>query len=130
MTTPFWCLLIVAVAPYLLAGIGGYFRNQQLGSIDNHHPRVQAHELRGIAARAYAAQQNAWEAVALFGTAVVITHLTGANPQQAAIASMVYVAARILHAILYISDQASLRTAVFLVSLGCVVWLFVLAVVA
>jgi uncharacterized MAPEG superfamily protein len=127
MTTPLWCLVAVAVFPYVLAGLGGYLRVQQLGVLDANHPRVQAYELRGIAARAYAAQQNAWEALALFGTAVLVGHLVGADPGQSATASLVFVAARVLHAAAYIADQAIARTGVFIVGLGCCVWLFVLA---
>ncbi len=130
MTTPLWCLMIVAVLPFVLAGVGGYLRVQQLGSLDAHHPRVQALELRGAAARAYAAQENAWEALTVFGVAVIIAHLAGANPGQAATASIIFVVARVLHAVLYISDLAPLRTLVFVVGLGCCVWLFRLAAVA
>lgn len=130
MTTPFWCLLVVAVIPYLLAGVGGYLRVQQLGGLDNNHPRIQALELRGAAARAYAAQQNAWEALALFATAVILAHLTGADPGQSATASVAYVVTRVLHPVLYVTDRASLRTAVFTAGLACCVWLFVLAALA
>jgi uncharacterized MAPEG superfamily protein len=130
MTTPFWCLLIVAVIPFVLAGVGARFRIQQLGSLDARHPRVQALELRGAAARAYASQQNAWEALALFGTAVMIAHLAGANPGQSAIASSIFVVARLLHGPMYIADQAALRSGVFVVGLGCCVWLFALAITA
>jgi uncharacterized MAPEG superfamily protein len=130
VTTPFWCLLLVAVLPYVLAGIGGYLRIQQLGTLDAKHPRVQALELRGIAARAYGAQENAWEALALFGTAVVVAHLAGADPRLSALASVVFVIARLLHAAMYLANRAPLRTAVFLVGLGCCVWLFGLAISA
>jgi len=130
VTTPFWCLLIVAVIPYVLAGIGGYLRTVQLGSLDARHPRVQALELRGPAARAYASQQNAWEALAFFGTAVILAHFAGADPGQSATAAMVYVVTRVLHPVLYIADQPILRTGVFVVGLGCCIWLFRLAVVA
>jgi uncharacterized MAPEG superfamily protein len=123
-------LLVVAVIPFVLAGVGARLRIQQLGTLDAHHPRVQALELRGAAARAYASQQNAWEALALFGTAVVIAHLVGANPAQSAMASTIFVVARILHPVLYIADQAPLRTLAFVVGLGCCVWLFVLAIAA
>lgn len=129
MTTPFWCLLIVAVIPYLLAGLGGVLRVQQLGGMDAHHPRVQAQELRGAAARAYAAQQNAWEALGLFGTAVFLGRFTGADPGQSATASLLYLGTRVLHPILYIGDLAPLRTLVFVSGLGCCVWLFVLAAI-
>jgi len=130
LTTPFWCLLVVAIIPYVLAGVGARLRIQQLGSLDARHPRVQALELRGIAARAYAAQQNAWEALALFGTAVIVAHLSGANPAQSALASSIFVVARLLHGPLYIADKAPLRTVVFVVGLACCVWLFVLAISA
>ncbi len=130
MTTPFWCLLFVAVMPYLLAGVGGYLRVNQLGALDNQHPRVQAYELRGPAARAYAAQQNAWEALALFGTAVFLAHFTGADPGQSAIASLGYVTTRVLHPVLYIANIATVRTLVFTAGIGCCVWLFALSALA
>ena len=31
MTTPLWCLLIVSVIPYVLAGVSVYFKQQQFG---------------------------------------------------------------------------------------------------
>jgi uncharacterized MAPEG superfamily protein len=43
---------------------------------------------------------------------------------------MIFVGARVLHGITYIADQAPLRTGVFVVGLGCCVWLFVLAIAA
>lgn len=130
MTTPFWCLFLGAIIPYLLAGAGARLRIAQLGSLDVHHPRVQALELRGSAARAYAAQQNAWEALTLMGIAVMVAHLAGANPAQSAVAAIVWLAARGLHAVFYITDLAPLRTLSFVVSLGCVVWLFGMAISA
>lgn len=127
MTTPFWCLLIAALMPYVLAGVGARYRIQQLGSLDANHPRVQARELEGIAARAYAAQQNAWEALTIFGLAVVVAHLARADPGWSATAAVVFVVARILHPILYISDQAALRTLAFIVGLLSCLTLFGLA---
>ena len=83
MTTPLWCLVIVAFIPLILAGVGGYLRLQQLGKVDNKHPRTQALELTGAAARTLAAQANAWEATALFTVSVVIAHLAGADEAAA-----------------------------------------------
>ena len=130
MTTPLWCLVAVLIFPYALAGVGGVLRAKQLGSLDNHHPRLQAQELRGIAARAYAAQQNAWEAVSFFGFAVVINHLAGGAPGPSATAALVYVAARVGHAAAYLANQPVLRTVVFLVSLICGIRLIWLAAAA
>lgn len=128
MTTPFWCLLVVAAMPYVLAGVGGYLKIKQLGGLDNHHPRIQNTLLRGAAARAQAAQLNAWEALALFSAAVFVAHLAGADQRLSAIASVLFVVTRILHPIFYIGDLPPLRTGVFLVGLGACLWLFMLAV--
>lgn len=127
MTTPFWCLLVASIIPFVLAGVGGYLRVQQLGVLDANHPRVQALELRGVAARAYASQQNAWEALAIFTAAVMLTHLTGADAGSTATASIVFIIARVLHPVMYIADQAYARTGVFTVGLGSCLWLFYLA---
>jgi uncharacterized MAPEG superfamily protein len=130
VTTPFWCLLIVAILPYLLAGFGAQLRAKQLGTLDNHHPRVQAQELRGPAARAYAAQQNAWEALSLFGVAVVLAHLSGADPDKSAAASILFLVARVLHPAAYIGDVPTLRSGIFLIGLGSCIWLFALSILA
>lgn len=130
MTTPFWCLLIAVVIPYLLAGVGAYLRVQQLGSLDANHPRVQALELRGAAARAYAAQLNAWEALAVFGAAVFMAHFLGADAGQSATASLIFVGARVLHPVMYIADLAILRTVAFAAGFLSCLWLFWLGISA
>ncbi len=127
MTTPFVCLVIVAALPYVLAGVGAFFRYRQLGTIDNNHPRLQAQQLEGTAARAYAAQQNAWEALALFGIAVLMAHLAGADGAASSTAAIVFVAVRLLHAVFYVANLAPLRSLAFVVGLGCCVRLFWLA---
>lgn len=127
MTTPFWCLLVVAVLPYVLAGIGGYLRVRQLGALDNNHPRIQATRLEGVAARAWAAQQNAWEALGVFGAAVFLAHLAGADAAASATASVLYLATRLAHPAVYLANLAMARTLVFVVGLGCLARLFLLA---
>lgn len=130
MTTPFWCLLIVAVLPYLLANLGGYFKFQQFGNLDNNHPRLQAARLEGIGARALAAQMNAWEALSVFSAAVFMAHLAHADPEASATAAKVFVATRIAHPAFYLADIAPARSAVFLVGLGALGRLFYLAATA
>ena len=122
MTTPIWCLLIVALLPYVLSFSGGYFRLRQFGKIDNKHPRIQQSQLQGVGARALAAQQNAWEALAFFTAVQVVLHL--ANPEAAkgstaANLSLVFLATRVVHPIAYIANIDLLRSAVFLIGLVC-----------
>ena len=92
MTTPFWCLLAAVAMPYLLAFTGTYFRKRELGTVDNRNPRQQALQLTGAGARCYAAQQNAWEALAVFTAAVVTAHLFQADPADSSTAALVFVA--------------------------------------
>jgi uncharacterized MAPEG superfamily protein len=130
MKTPFWCVLVAIFLPYTLAGVASYFKIKQFGSIDNHHPRAQATALEGAGARTYGAQLNAWEALVVFGLAVVVAHLAGADPGASSLASVIFLVARVLHAVFYISDMAPLRTLMFVVASVCCLWLFGLAVVA
>ena len=127
MTVPFWCLLIVSVFPIVLAWVGGYFRHQQFGEVDNKEPRSQNALLTGAGARAVAAQQNAWEALAIFTAAVLVAHLAAADAAQSALAAQIFVLARVLHAVCYIANRDILRSLSFTVGMGCSVWLFVMA---
>ncbi len=127
MTTPFWCLLVAVLLPIVLAGVGGYFKSQQFDAVDNNNPRAQSTQLTGAGARAVAAQNNAWEALAVFTAAVFVAHSAGADPGSSATAAMLFVGARILHAGFYISDLAPARSLSFLVGLGSCLWLFGMA---
>lgn len=127
MTVPFWCLLIAAVLPILLSWVSGYYRNKQLGTVDNKNPRDQCAQLTGAGARAVAAQSNAWEALAVFTAAVMVAHSLGADPGKSATAAMVFVAARVLHGVFYIANKDALRSVCFLVGFGCSLWLFLMA---
>ncbi|MDJ0852596.1 MAG: MAPEG family protein [Myxococcota bacterium] len=125
MTVPFWCLFVAALLPYPLAFLGAYFKTQQLGSVDNKNPRAQSAQLAGAGARCVAAQQNAWEALPVFASGVFVAHLAGADPGRAALLSIVWVAARVLHAVFYLANLDVLRSLSFLVALACVIGLFV-----
>lgn len=127
MTTPFWCLLVACLLPIVWAWVSGYYRQQQLGSVDNKNPRDQYGQLEGPGARAVAAQSNAWEALAVFSAAVFVSHLAGADPADTALAAQIFIVARVLHGVFYIADKDLLRSLSFLVGMGCSIWLFVMA---
>lgn len=127
MTTPFWCLLVVMLIPYLLSTATGYVKVKQLGRLDNKQPRIQAAQLEGMGARMVAAQQNAWEALAIFAAAVLVAHVGGGDPEKSATAAIVFVVARIVHAIAYVTNVDVVRSIAFLVGLACAIRLFLLA---
>jgi len=127
MTTPMWCLLVIAFLPYALALLGIYYRIKQFGDWDNDNPRAQYARLEGAGWRAWAAQQNAWEALGLFTATVAVAHLAGADPEKSAVAAIVFLATRLLHPVLYVANLATLRSIVVAIGLFSCAYIFVLA---
>lgn len=127
MTTPFWCLIIVTFFPFLMSTAAGYFKLKTFGRYDNHNPRGQSAQLEGIGARACAAQQNTWEALIIFASAVFIAYLAGANEEQSAMAAIGFVIARVLYMFVYLADWALARSLIFSIGVACCIWLFYLA---
>ena len=127
MTTPLWCLVAVMFMPVPLAMLGGYFRGKAFGKADNKEPRSQAAKLEGTGARAYAAQQNAWEATGIFTVTIVVTHLAGLPAEVAAPWALGFVAFRVLHAVFYLTDIDMARSAAFLGGMVCAITLLVKA---
>lgn len=128
MTIAFWCLMIAAILPLTMAWVAGYFRHQQFGVVDNKLPRAQCSQLTGAGARAVAAQQNSWEALAVFSAAVLVSHLGGADPERAGLAAIIFIAARVLYVLCYLADKDLLRSLSFIAGFGCCIWLFLMPV--
>jgi len=127
MTTPFWCILIAGLLPYVWSAAAVKARVDQFGQADNRLPRAQQAQLAGWGARAVGASANAFETFPLFAAAAIVAHIAGADPGWSATWSLVYVATRVLHGILYVSDLDKLRSAAFFLGQACDVALFVLA---
>lgn len=130
MTTVLACLLIAVLIPYVLAGIGGYHKGKQFGKPDNNNPRAQSAQLTGVGARAVAAQGNAWEALAVFTASLAAAFFAGVEPASLALPAVVFVLARVAHAVCYLNDLASARSSSFLVATVACLWIFVKAFAA
>jgi uncharacterized MAPEG superfamily protein len=127
MTIPFWCLIAVIFIPLVLGAVGGGYRGKAFGAADNKDPRAQAAKLEGAGARAYAAQENAWEAAIMFTVAVITTHLAGLSASEAAPFTIAFVVLRIIPAVTYIKDIDKVRSGSFILGLVCMITLFVKA---
>lgn len=125
-----YVLFILAVAPILLAGVAVRCRLTQFGHIDNNHPRLQQSQLVGLGARAMAAQQNAWEAAILFVTTVFIAFAAGVPLETLSLPALLYLLFRVLHALFYLMNQATLRSIAFCGGLFSCVYMLGLAVVS
>ncbi len=132
MTTILWCLLAGVLLPYILAGATLPFRQKQFGSPDLNEPRVQGDQLTEAGGRAWAAQSNAWEALAVFTVANVAALMAGVDPAASSwtLAAMIWVGARIAHGVFYIAGVAVLRVLGFAVPTGMSLWIMFMAFTA
>lgn len=99
MTIPHLCLLIVALLPFpwtMLAKVSKRY--------DNRTPRAYLAGLEGWRARAHAAHQNAWEALAMFTAAIVVAGQAGGSSTWINWLAITFVVARVLHGVLYVAN--------------------------
>jgi len=130
MTIPLWTLLVAIIMPYMWLGPAMSARKEQFGSADNKQPRLQTAKLEGKGARAYAAHQNAFEALAVYVPAVLVAHVTHANPTHSMILSIVWVVCRFLHGVMYINDIDKARSGMFGLAFMAAIGQFVIAAMA
>ncbi len=115
MTIPLWCLLVAILLPYVWFGSVASAKKEQFGNVDNKDPRAQSAKLEGKGARALAAHQNAFEALAVFAPAVLV---------------VTWVVVRVLHGVLYVANVDKARSAMFGIGMLCAIGQFVLAAMA
>lgn len=107
MPFAYWSILIAALLPLAIAGYA------KSGSSDNHAPRDSAEHLAGAKRRAYAAHQNAFESFPFYAVAVIAALNFGASATTVNLLAVLYIAFRIAHALLYIANKSTLRSAAY-----------------
>lgn len=120
-TLAYWCVLIAALLPIVCAGIakwGTFTKSPQEGGFDNQHPRAWLASQTDWRARANAAQANSFEALPFFIGAVVIAHQLGAYQARLDVLAVLFVVLRLVYILLYVANQASLRSVVWVLGLG------------
>lgn len=113
MLIPFACVIVGSLLPYVWGIIDDRERKKTLGGRDNRHPRVQAQQLEGRAARALGASQNAFEGFPIFAAAVLMCAFAGAAGTTVTVVSVVWVVVRFLHGVSYVGDNPKLRGPMF-----------------
>jgi uncharacterized MAPEG superfamily protein len=125
MTIAYWCVLIAGLMPMFLAAYGKYSGGFQLA--DNSSPRAFFERAKGKAQRANWAQQNSWEAFAPFAAAVIIANLCHAPSHRIDTAAVIFIVARLVYGLLYITDRHSLRSMVWGIGLFATIALYGIA---
>lgn len=124
MTIAHWCLLVVALLPVLCAGVAKW----GFKGFDNARPREWLARQEGWRARANAAQQNSWEALAIFTAAVLSAQVAAAPQARVDLLALTFVLARMLYIFLYVTDRPTGRSLVWVTGLGLCVALFFTAI--
>jgi uncharacterized MAPEG superfamily protein len=124
------CLLVMTLMPIVMSWVGGYYRYEDLGEVDNKAPRIQAAKLEGAGHRAYAAQQNCWEALGVFSAALLALLVAGVDPGSVATLCLMVVVFRVVYCICYLVNQDIVRSLSFLAAFGVCMYLFYLAISA
>jgi uncharacterized MAPEG superfamily protein len=120
MPIAYWCILTAVLLPLVWA------RYAKSGAKENNTPRDDAEKLAGAKRRAYAAHQNAFENFPFFAVAVIAALSFGAAGTTLNALALLYLAFRIAHGYLYITDRASLRSAAYAGGLFANIAIFVL----
>ena len=120
MTFAYWCVAISVMLPLVWVSIA----KSTASGYDNARPRIWLSQLEGMSQRANWAQQNSFEAFPAFAAAVIIAHLSGSNQATIDVLAGVFVIARILHGICYITDKSTPRSIIWVVGFGVTMALF------
>jgi uncharacterized MAPEG superfamily protein len=123
MTIAYWCVLVTILFPYIFAFIA-----KMDPHYNNHTPREYLQTLTGWRKRAHNVQLNCFETGPAFGITVIIAHLLQAPQVSLDKLAIAFVIARIIYAICYLTDKASLRTLFWTIGMGCMLGIFYLAV--
>ncbi len=121
MTIAYWCVLFAALMPIIWAGVA----KANGAGFDNSRPRVYLTAVQGWRQRANWAQQNAWEAFAPFAAGVLVAAQVGVAQATIDLLAGAFMITRILHGVFYITDQATLRSLVYILGLLCTVGFFI-----
>jgi uncharacterized MAPEG superfamily protein len=125
MTIAYWCILIVAVLPYICAGMAKFaFGSAQGDGYDKHDPRAWLARRTGAQARAHAAQLNGFEALPFFIGAVLLAHQLHAPQGRVDTLAAAFVVSRLLYIGAYIANWPSLRSWVWIAGIGINIALF------
>ncbi|MFG6433319.1 MAPEG family protein [Roseateles sp. LYH14W] len=121
------CLLVACALPVVCASLAkskGFGKRRRDGGFDNNHPREWLAKLDGWQARANAAQANSWEALPVFIAGLFVAHQHQAAQGTVDALALGFIAARLGYIGLYVADQASLRSLLWVAGLGASAALF------
>jgi len=120
MTIAFGCVVIALFFPYLFTILA----KRAKPGYNNHYPRDYLASLDGWPKRAHCVQMNSFEAFPAFAAGVIIAHLQGAPQHTVDMLAMAFIVLRIIYALFYLTDKASLRSLAWALGFVCTLSLY------
>jgi uncharacterized MAPEG superfamily protein len=121
MTIADYCILVIAILPYIMAAIA---KSGAVG-FDNAEPRDMS-VFTGKSRRAWNAHINSFEALPFFAAGVILAEYRGAAQTWVDILALLFVIIRFVYVYLYLENKAQLRSSVFSLGLLVTIALFFL----
>jgi uncharacterized MAPEG superfamily protein len=128
MNVAFLCIVFACAMPFVLTIIAKWGGSRDATRYDNREPRVWLADLSGWPRRANAAQQNSWEVLPIFIAGVLMASYAHVAPATVNFWAVWFIVARIVYAVLYIGNRASLRSLVWALALLAPLRLMVAAI--
>lgn len=125
LTSAIMAMVAACLMPFvwaIAAKVAGGFRAK-----DNANPRAFLANVKGVAARANAAQANSFESLPMFLAAVMIAIYCFVPQQVINGIAWLYVFIRAGFGVAYLANLATLRSVLWGLSMACIIILFVLA---
>ena len=124
MAIAYWCILIAALLPYVWV----FVAKQSGERYNNRDPRSwQSKQTNPRSQRAHAAHLNGFESFPAFVAGVLMAQLAAVPHATITLLAIVFVAARVLHGVFYITNVHALRSLVWLVGFASALALIVMA---
>ena len=120
MTIALWCVFLAGILPYVATLIA-----KSHPGFDNRNPRDWLAHQEGFRKRANAVQMNAFEAFPFFAAAVLTAHLLKGPQSLVDLLAVAFIATRLLYLALYLADQATVRSMVWLGGFACTIAIFI-----
>ncbi len=126
IVTAVWAMVVASLLPVVMAMTAKVFGG--FGLADNAHPRDFLQQTTGASARANAAQQNSYETLPIFLAAVIAAMLLFVPQSIINIIAWLYVIIRVGYCVAYITNLATFRSILWVLSMACPLMLFYLAI--
>ena len=123
MTYAYWYVFIAFLMPYLFTLLA----KVAAPGFNNAKPREFLENLDGWRKRSHWAQLNSFEVFPPFAAGVIIAHQLSAPQAYIDMLGLAFLGFRFAYGIMYMTNQALLRSVAFLGSLACIIGLFLVS---